>query len=242
MIRLDTFISNAASYSRSEIKNLVKKGKVTVNGVVIFDHSVKISEIDSVSVDGSKLNNEKFVYILLNKPSGYVSSTEGKKSVLSLVPADLYRKNLFPVGRLDKDTEGLLLLTNDGEFAHNLMSPKKNIIKTYRAYLERSVTSEDIERFGQGIKLRSGISFKPAKLLSAGDKIALVEISEGKYHQVKLMFSATENKVLHLERVAIGGLTIPIGLERGECIRLSGDKILQSVYRVSEYDDLVLNK
>ena len=137
----------------------------------------------------------------------------------------MFRKGLFPVGRLDKDTEGLLLITNDGDFSHELMSPNKNVVKTYRAELERSVTESDIEKFKNGIVMRDGTEFKPAVLRPDGEKAAVVEISEGKYHQVKLMFAATENKVIYLERLAIGGLTLDPSLNRGECLRMSKEML-----------------
>ena len=140
MIRLDALISNSGAYSRSEIKVLVKKGRVSVDGQTVKDYSLKIPETASVAVDGKVLDTEKYIYIMLNKPAGYISATEGEKNVIDLVPESMFRKGLFPVGRLDKDTEGLILITNDGDFSHSLMSPNKNIIKTYRAVLERSVT------------------------------------------------------------------------------------------------------
>lgn len=225
MIRLDALISNSGAYSRSEIKVLVKKGRVSVNGQTVKDYSLKISETDTVAVDGKVLDTEKYVYIMLNKPAGYISATEGEKNVIELVPENMFRKGLFPVGRLDKDTEGLLLITNDGDFSHALMSPNKNVVKTYRAELERNITDSDIEAFSEGIKLRDGTEFKPAILRADGEKAAIVEISEGKYHQVKLMFAATANKVTYLERLSIGGLVLDPGLKRGECLRMTSEML-----------------
>ena len=225
MTRLDALISNSGAYSRSEIKIMVKKGRVSVNGQTVKDYSLKVSENDAISVDGKILDTEKFVYIMLNKPAGYISATEGEKNVIELVPSEMFRKGLFPVGRLDKDTEGLLLITNDGDFSHELMSPNKNVVKTYRAELERAVTESDIEKFKNGIVMRDGTEFKPAVLRPDGEKAAVVEISEGKYHQVKLMFAATENKVIYLERLAIGGLTLNPSLNRGECLRMSKEML-----------------
>lgn len=225
MIRLDALISNSGAYSRSEIKVLVKKGRVSVDGQTVKDYSLKIPETASVAVDGKVLDTEKYIYIMLNKPAGYISATEGEKNVIDLVPESMFRKGLFPVGRLDKDTEGLILITNDGDFSHSLMSPNKNIIKTYRAVLERSVTESDTEAFAKGITLRDGTEFKPAVLRSDGEKTGIVEISEGKYHQVKLMFAATDNKVLYLERLSIGGLTLEPSLKRGECLRMTPEML-----------------
>jgi len=225
MIRLDALISNSGAYSRSEIKVMVKKGRVSVNGQTVKDYSLKISESDSVAIDGEIIDTEKFVYIMLNKPAGYISATEGEKNVIELVPKSLFRKGLFPVGRLDKDTEGLLLITNDGDFSHALMAPNKNIIKTYRAKLERSVTPADVEAFANGITLHDGTEFKPANLKPDGENCGLVEISEGKYHQVKLMFAATDNKVLYLERLSIGGLALDPNLKRGECLRMTPEML-----------------
>ena len=225
MIRLDALISKSGAYSRSEIKILVKKGRVSVNGQTVKDYSLKISENDSIAIDGKTLDTEKFVYIMLNKPAGYISATEGDKNVIELVPENMFRKGLFPVGRLDKDTEGLLIITNDGDFSHSLMSPTKNVVKTYRAELERGITDADIDAFAKGITLHDGTEFKPAVLRSDGEKVGIVEISEGKYHQVKLMFAATDNKVLYLERLSIGGLILEPSLKRGECLRMTSEML-----------------
>ena len=227
MIRLDALISQSGIYSRSEIKIMVKKGRVSVNGQTVKDYSLKVSDNDLISIDGVPLDTEKYVYIMLNKPAGYISATEGEKNVIELVPKEFFRKGLFPVGRLDKDTEGLLLITNDGDFAHELMSPHKDVVKTYRAELERPISESDIEAFSKGIVMRDGTEFKPAVLRADGEKSAIVEISEGKYHQVKLMFAATENKVLYLERLAIGGLVLHPSLKRGECLRMTSEMLNQ---------------
>ncbi|MBQ6809335.1 MAG: 16S rRNA pseudouridine(516) synthase [Clostridia bacterium] len=225
MTRLDALISQAGEFSRSDIKIMVKKGRVSVNGQTVKDYSLKVSESDNIAIDGKTIDTAKFIYIMLNKPAGYVSATEGDKNVIQLVPQEMFRKGLFPVGRLDKDTEGLLLITNDGDFAHKLMSPNKNVVKTYRAKIERPITDADIEAFAKGIVMRDGTEFKPAILRPFGENSAEVEISEGKYHQVKLMFAARENKVLYLERLAIGGLTLEPNLKRGECLRMTAEML-----------------
>lgn len=225
MPRLDALISNSGAYSRSEARELVRNGRVAVNGIPVKDCAARISETDAVTLDGEPYDTEKYIYIMMNKPAGYISATEGEKNVLELIPPELFRKETAPVGRLDKDTEGLLLLTNDGNFAHSLTAPNKKVVKVYRAELERAVTQDDIKAFAEGITLRDGTEFKPAVLQSGQGSSAFIEISEGKYHQVKLMFSAVGNKVMYLERLSIGGLSLDPALGRGQCLRLSREAL-----------------
>ena len=179
MTRLDALISNSGAYSRSEIKIMVKKGRVSVNGQTVKDYSLKVSENDVISVDGKILDTEKFVYIMLNKPAGYVCANDEPDSVLTLVPKEFYRKGLFTVGRLDKDTEGLLLITNDGDFGHSVAAPSRNITKIYYADLEREVNDDDIKAFASGLTSKNGDSFASAILEKGEGKSALITVSEG---------------------------------------------------------------
>ncbi len=223
-IRLDKLLASENLGSRKEVAKLIKAGLVTVNGEVAVKADMKIDTAAcTVTVNGEAVEYREHVYIMMNKPAGVVSATEDNRdaTVLDILPPDMLRKNLFPAGRLDKDTTGLLIITDDGAFAHRMLSPKSHIYKIYEAALEKPVTDEDIKAFEAGISF-GGEEYAPAKL-SAGDAskspsgyMAVVMIREGKFHQVKRMFEARGNRVLALKRAAIGGLKLDENLAQGE--------------------------
>lgn len=218
-MRLDKMLSNSGIGSRKDIKNLVKAGVVEINGTVASKSDIQINEnTDIVTVDGERVVYKEFVYLMLNKPAGYVSATEDNKYpvVTDLVPSEFSHYDLFPVGRLDLDTEGLLILTNDGAYAHNMLSPKKHVYKTYYAELDGEVTDDDIAKFGEGITIDGGYTCKEAVLEKVSEKSARVRICEGKFHQVKLMFKATGKTVLYLKRIKFGEFDLPDDLPLGE--------------------------
>lgn len=227
-MRLDRFFSSQEICSRKEIKEALRKGLVTVNGTVVKQADHKIDpDTDRIVLEGREIGFTPHVYYMLNKPMGVVSATEDKKqkTVLDLVPPELFRSDLFPAGRLDKDTTGFVLLTNDGDFAHRILAPKSHIEKTYHAGVARNISEADIAAFAEGITLKSGEKCLPAKLrlLSENDSEILCEviICEGKYHQIKKMFEARDNKVLALRRVKMGNLWLDSELKEGECRVLS---------------------
>lgn len=223
--RLDKFISERTEYTRSQIKEMAGHGRIAVNGEIIRKSDVKIdSETADVCVCGEKIRNDIFRYILMNKPDGYVSSTEDNDgiSVLELVPQEMRVKGLFPAGRLDKDSLGALLLTNDGGLAHRILSPKNHIPKIYIVKLAESFQSKYVDLFWRGIVLVDGEQCMPARVRSIRncENMAFVELHEGKYHQVKRMFAAAGNHVEKLMRISVGGLVLPEKLGLGECMEL----------------------
>lgn len=229
MMRLDKFLSDASIYSRKDVRALVKRKAITVNGTVARVVDMKIDETkDAVAVNGEVISYRKFIYLMLNKPQGYLSATEDDRDpvVVDLLPDDLRHFAPFPVGRLDKDTEGLLLLTNDGQFDHELMSPRKNLVKRYYAELDAPATSEDVEVFAAGMEFKE-FTAKPAVLEISPDDPAkvYVEISEGKYHQVKRMCERVGKNVLFLKRVAIGKLVLDPALPCGEIRELTQEEL-----------------
>lgn len=227
MIRLDKFLAQMNIGTRSEVKNAIKKGKVTVNGNVCISAEMKIDEnADCICYENQKIEYEKFVYYMLNKPAGVVSATVDakEKTVLDLLK-DISCKDIFPVGRLDKDTEGLLILTNDGELAHNLLSPKKHISKTYRVLTKDEVSSMQIERLEKGVDIGEEKATLPSKIQKIDEKEVLLTIYEGKFHQVKRMLKAVGNEVVYLERLKMGQLELDTSLERGAYRKLTMDEI-----------------
>lgn len=221
-MRIDRFLSHMNVASRKELKVLFKAGRVRVDGTVVKDAKFKVNEATVVYVDDEPMRYQTYFYWLMNKPAGVISATtDPQKTVLDLLaPADL-RDDLFPVGRLDKDTTGLLLLTNDGDLSHALLSPKKHVSKVYRATIAGIVTAEDQARFEAGLVL-SDFTAQPAQLeiLSVDEaqqeSQITVEIHEGKFHQVKRMFHAVGKEVLTLERLEMGPLALPDDLDRGQ--------------------------
>lgn len=233
-MRLDKFIVNCGMATRSEVKKLVKQGRVTVDGITAVKSDEKIDENTSVvCLDGEQLNYREFIYLMLNKPSGYVSATYDAKlpTVIDLVPEEYLHFEPFPVGRLDIDTEGLLILTNDGKLAHELTSPKKHVYKTYYAELDADMEDADIEIFKNGIKLDEDFTTLPAELVITEDrKKVYISICEGKFHQVKRMCQKVGKNVVYLERVKMGGLELDGSLERG-MVRELKDNEIQLIYK-----------
>ncbi len=227
-MRLDKYISDSAPYSRREIKKLIKYGSVTVNGITAAKPETQVAEDDEIAIDGEKINYAKYVYLILNKPQGYISATEDRqyRVVTELVPEKYEHYNVFPVGRLDIDTEGLLILTNDGALDHAVTSPKKNVYKRYFARLDKPAEKADIDAFAAGMGFRE-FTAKPAELEICDDpREVYVEIAEGKYHQVKRMFERVGKTVVYLKRVAIGGLTLPEGLEPGNLLEIDKKELI----------------
>ena len=229
MIRLDKYLSDASPYSRKEIRLLVKRKAITVNGVFARDADMKVNEAeDIICINGELVRYRKFIYLMLNKPQGYLSATEDDRDpvVVDLLPEELKHFAPFPVGRLDKDTEGLLLLTNDGQFDHELMSPRKNLFKRYYAELDLPATPADIELFASGMEFKE-FTAKPARLeIDAADpRKVYVEIAEGKFHQVKRMCERAGKNVLYLKRVAIGELKLDDALECGKTRELTPEEL-----------------
>lgn len=229
MMRLDKFLCETGFGTRSQVKALLKKGLVTVNGKTAKKPEEKIDEnADEVICSGQKAVYAAFVYLMLHKPAGVVSATEDRRdsTVLDLLPEK--RKDLFPVGRLDKDTEGLLLLTNDGELAHRLLAPKKHVDKTYYAKIDGEVTPEHVQRFLEGLDIGEKKPTLPAKLeiLKRGAQSEVrITIHEGKFHQVKRMFEAVGCRVLYLKRLSMGTLILDENLKAGDFRHLTEEEI-----------------
>lgn len=229
--RLDKLIASQGKLSRSDVKKMVKSGRVTVDGAAVKSADIKVdADASVIMVDGKALNYKKHIYIMLNKPQGVISASNDKtqKTVVDLVPPELYRDGLFPAGRLDGDTVGFVLITDDGDFAHRILSPKNHIMKTYHATLKAPLTDEDIEHFKNGIELSDGTLCLEAEvrmLPETEDPIAEVKICEGKYHQVKRMFAALGNKVIYLRRVKMGELPLDETLPEGHCREITDDEL-----------------
>ena len=218
MERLDKVISNQIGYSRKEVKDLVKQKRITINGDIALKSDVKVDVlVDKIFVDGEEISFKKFVYLMLNKPKGYVSATEDKNmpTVLELVPDEYLHRDLFPAGRLDRDTTGLMLITDDGEFAHNILSPKKHVKKTYNVTIDIPMTEEMVNGFKNGVNLIDG-ECKEAELTITGEYTGVVVLTEGRYHQIKRMFGCYGAKVIELNRICIGNLYIPKELKLGQ--------------------------
>lgn len=224
-MRLDKMLGNSGVGSRKDIKTMVKSGIITVNGTVAKKSDIQIDERnDIICVNGVPVVYREFIYLMLNKPAGYVSATEDFKypTVIDLVPEQYRHFDLFPVGRLDIDTEGLLILTNDGAYAHNMLSPKKHVYKTYYAQLDAPATQDDAKAFADGITIEGGYTCKEAELtlLDGDTPAALVRICEGKFHQVKLMFKAVGKTVTYLKRIKFGEFDLPEDLALGEMMEV----------------------
>lgn len=232
-MRLDKFLVACAVGSRTEVKNFLKSGRVTVNGKKEKSVKLQINEdTDEICFDGQKLEYEEFVYYMMNKPQGVISATEDPKhkTVLDLLDDYARAKEVFPVGRLDIDTHGLLLLTNDGKLAHALLSPKRHVDKTYLAHINGVMTDADVETFAQGVPLKD-FTCQPAKLelvsvdTEKEESLVRVTIAEGKFHQVKRMVAYCGKEVVDLQRLTMGILTLDEDLKRGEWRRLTKDEL-----------------
>lgn len=217
-MRLDKFISDCGVGTRSQIKEMIKKSRVSVNGQIIKDPSFKVSEDTSVLVDGKALTYSEFFYLMMNKPSGVISAVCDKKykTVTDLLSPEYRNRSPFPVGRLDIDTEGLLIITNDGEFAHRITSPSHHVDKTYFVKTDREIPPDATMRFSEGVYISGGYKTLPAALDIISPDEAYLTIYEGKFHQVKLMFESIGAKVTYLKRIKIGKLSIDPTLSLGE--------------------------
>ena len=220
MIRLDKYLSNVKNISRQESKRLIKEHIILVNGESVSDSNLKINELDTISVDGKILGNgyEPFVYYMMNKPKGYVSATKDEQelTVLSLMDQNLQKKDLSLAGRLDKNTEGFLLITNDGALSHRLLSPKSHIEKIYFVSLKFPLCMDDIRCLENGVDIGEKNRTLPATIKSQDERNVYITITEGKFHQIKRMFLAVHNQVVFLKRTAMGGVTLDESLKAGE--------------------------
>lgn len=228
-LRLDKFLSGQLGISRADAKELVKKRLVTVNGDAARLYDMKIDpEADAVRSEGNDLTYREHIYIMLNKPAGVVCATRDRLSetVLELIPREIRRKNLFPAGRLDKDTEGFVLITDDGEFAHAVLSPKRHVDKRYFAVLESPAREEDVRLFASGMTLSGGEKCLPARLeLTEKPNEVYITLREGKYHQIKRMAETAGNRIVYLRRISIGGLELDKSLKEGECREISPEEL-----------------
>lgn len=232
MERIDKIISEQTYYTRKEIKKLISQGKIYVNGELEKRPESKYDENNvTIKINGEEIEIKKHVYLLLNKPKGYVSTTEitSQKTVLDLVPEKYKNRNLFPAGRLDKDTTGLMLITDDGEFAHNILSPRKHVKKEYEVTLDIPVTETMIKGFKNGVNLSDG-ECKSADLEITGEYTAKVIITEGRYHQIKRMFGCYGAKVVELNRICMGNLYLPKELSLGQV----KEATLEELQRIQE--------
>ncbi|UWI43825.1 pseudouridine synthase [Lactobacillus paragasseri] len=232
-MRIDKYLANMNVGSRKEVHSLIKKKVVTVNGELVTTPKQQVKEDDLVVVDGNEIAYQQYHYFLLNKPKGVISATEDRsqQTVISLLKTKDRYQGIAPVGRLDKNTTGLLLLTNDGALAHELLAPNKHVAKVYRAKISGVASEETVKTFASGITLGDGTKLKPAKLeILAQDKVhdlsqIEIQIQEGKYHQIKRMFGAVGMKVLELDRISMGKLSLPTDLKRGQYQEITRDKI-----------------
>jgi len=231
-MRLDKCLADCGLGTRSEVKSLLKAKRITVNGKVATNGKVQVNpETDDIMFDGEKIQYEEFVYIIMNKPKGVVSATEDNlhKTVLDLIDPLYFKKGVFPVGRLDIDTHGLLLLTNDGELAHRLLSPKKHVTKIYQARVEGVMTAEDVTAFEKGIVLSDGTECMPARLdilsTTQDESIVQIHLKEGKFHQVKRMVKACGKTVVDLQRLTMGPLKLDESLALGESRPLTEEEL-----------------
>ena len=230
-MRLDKFLANMGYGSRKEVKKLLKTGAVRVNETVAKDAKIHIKvESDVVIVNGEEVEYKQFIYLMMNKPQGVISATEDTRdeTVIDLLELEDAHFEPFPVGRLDKDTEGFVLLTNNGKLAHELLSPKKHVPKTYFARIQGEVTKDDIMKFKDGVTLDDGYETKPAELvIKTSGSVSEIEltITEGKFHQVKRMFLAVDKKVIYLKRLSIGPLELDPTLELGEYRELTDEEV-----------------
>lgn len=227
MMRLDKLLAHMDYGSRKEVKELIRKGYVLVNGNVIKDDDFKVDEFnDEINILDSEIKYDEFIYIMLNKPEGYVSATYdySKPIVLDLID-DYKKRNLFPVGRLDIDTHGLLLITNDGNLAHRMLSPKSHVDKKYYLKYDGKYNESFIQKFKDGITLDDGYKCMPAEFIDLGDNEAYIIIREGKFHQVKRMMEAVGCNVTFLKRISFGNLVLDESLKEGKWRHLTNEEI-----------------
>ena len=228
LVRLDKILTDTGLCSRSQAREIIRRGRAAVNGIPCADPAEKFDpEAVSFTVDGEPVDGPGHIYIMLNKPAGVLTATRDprKPTVVDAMPEEWKRRGLFPVGRLDKDTTGLLLLTDDGVFAHKVISPKSHVSKLYEAVVDGTPCEADFAAFRGGIVLRDGTQCLPAELTDLGGGRVQVEVFEGKYHQVKRMLGSRQMPVLHLKRLRIGGLRLDSSLAEGEYRRLTPEEI-----------------
>lgn len=229
--RIDKILSNLGYGSRSEIKKYCKQGSVVVNGSEVSNPGTQVdTENDEILFNGEEVIYREYIYLMMNKPDGYISATTNKydPTVLDLIDLSYLAFEPFPVGRLDKDTEGLLVLTNDGKLSHRVLSPKKHVPKTYYAKIDGVVTEEDVEAFLEGVVLDDGYKTMPSQLniLKSDDESEIeLTIHEGKFHQVKRMFESVGKKVVYLKRLSMGNLKLDESLELGEYRELTDEEV-----------------
>jgi 16S rRNA pseudouridine516 synthase len=229
-MRLDKLISNSGFGTRKEVKKILKQGNIKVNNTTIKDGSYNVDELnDEIIINGETLEYKRYIYLMLNKPAGVVSSTkDSDETVIDIIPDKYKRYNLFPIGRLDKDTVGLLILSNDGQASHNLLKPKKHVSKTYFAKVKGVVCEEHIAAFNNGIILDDKYTCLPAELeiIKSGEiSEVIIKIYEGKYHQIKRMFKSLNNEVIYLKRIKMGRLDLDESLREGECRELTKEEV-----------------
>ena len=229
MIRLDKYLTECGIGSRSEVKKLVTMKRVVVNGIIAGNGDIKIDEFnDKVEFDGKELHYRKFRYYMMNKPAGVITAAEDKKHdiVMDLLPDWVVKKDLFPVGRLDKDTEGLLLFTNDGEFSHRILSPKNHVEKEYYVVLEKDISDDEIRKVESGVVIDDGYNTKESKIRRVSDNEIFLTIVEGKFHQVKQMMEAVGNRVSYLKRVRFADLVLN-DLQTGGVVEINREDIIR---------------
>ena len=229
-LRLDKFIADGLALTRKEARDKIKKGLVKVEGKKVSDISFQVSEESNITLNDEKVEFVKHIYIMLNKPAGFVSATEdkNKSTVMDLIDPKFKRYDLFPVGRLDIDTEGFLLLTNNGDLAHNILSAKKKVGKTYFVRLENDISDEDIKKLEDGVDIGDIITKKSTVERIAKNEINLT-ITEGKFHQIKRMAHAVDNNVVYLKRLSYGGLYLDETLEKGAYKLLDEEEIMRKL-------------
>ena len=229
IMRIDKFVSEQYGVSRSDAKAMIKKSQVTVNGTAVKSSDMKIDpDNDSIAVCGKEISYRKFIYIMLNKPDGVVCATRDglSSTVLELIPEEIRRKGLFPAGRLDKDTEGFVFITDDGALAHKMLAPKSHVEKEYMVTLEKPTEKEYEELFASGMTIDGDEKCLPAKLIFTEDKnVVRLILHEGKYHQVKRMMQTAGNKVIHLKRIRMGGIELDPKLAPGECREITDEEL-----------------
>lgn len=232
-MRLDKLVADAASMTRKEAREQIKRGSVEVDGEIIRDAAKQVDEKSELKISGKKAAYSEFIYIMLNKPAGFITATQdkNKQTVFDLLAPSLKRYNLSPVGRLDIDTEGFVLLTNDGQLTHELLSPNKNVGKTYYVELAGIISDSDIEKLETGVNI--GFITKPAKVKRLGERAIYLTITEGKFHQIKRMAHEINNEVTYLKRLSYGKLYLDESLEKGAYRRLSDEEI-EKIYNVDK--------
>ena len=211
-MRLDKFFSEQKILSRREVAVAIKKGRITINEEVAKKSDDKINEnVDVIALDGNVIKYKKFTYVILNKPDGYISSTEDprERTILELLPDDMQKIGLFPCGRLDKDTVGLVILTNDGKTAHKVLSPNHHVEKKYYFEVADDYSDDDVLAIEGGITLADGLVTKPCKIDRVDTKSGYITLTEGKYHEIKRLFASRSNKIVFLERISFGDIHLP---------------------------------